>query len=77
MSETEKDMVNHPSHYTAYPVEVIEMIRLILTHKYGAEGFEAYCFGNELKYRLRLGLKGSAEQDKGKAMKYMEFREGK
>ena len=66
------DQVNHPSHYTAYPVEVIDMIRKVL----GPEGFKAYCLGNEIKYRMRAGLKGdNADQDIAKAMKYKEFRE--
>lgn len=63
--------VDHPSHYTAYPVEVIDVIRMIL----GAEGFRAYCFGNEIKYRMRAGFKDDAAQDIAKAMKYREFRE--
>lgn len=67
------DPVNHPAHYKAYPVEVIDIIRHVL----GPEGFRAYCIGNELKYRLRAGDKGDAAQDFAKAMKYREFREGK
>lgn len=67
-----EDTVNHPPHYTAYPVEVIDMIRAVL----GSEGFRAYCFGNEIKYRMRAGLKGDAQQDINKAMKYKEFRNG-
>ena len=65
------DMVNHPSHYTAYPVEVIDMIKAVL----GPERFEAYCLGNEIKYRMRAGLKGDPGQDLAKAMKYKEFRD--
>lgn len=65
------DMVNHPAHYVAYPVEVIDMIRAVL----GPEGFEAYCLGNEIKYRMRAGLKGDPGQDLAKAMKYKEFRD--
>ena len=67
------DEVKHPTHYTAYPVEVIDIIRAAL----GPEGFRAYCFGNEIKYRLRAGLKGdNAAQDIAKAMTYKQFREG-
>lgn len=65
------DPVNHPSHYTAYPVEVIDMIRQVL----GDCGFKAYCLGNEIKYRMRAGLKGDANEDLAKAMKYKEFRD--
>jgi hypothetical protein len=69
----DEDRVNHPSHYTAYPVEVIDIIRAVL----GAEGFRAYCLGNEIKYRMRAGLKGGGNgaEDIAKAMKYMEFRQ--
>lgn len=66
------DLVNHPPHYTAFPVEVIEIIKAAL----GPEGFKAYCFGNEIKYRMRAGLKGdNVEQDIAKAMTYKRFRE--
>jgi len=67
------DPVNHPSHYTAYPVEVIDIIRAAL----GPESFKAYCFGSEIKYRMRAGLKGKdkAQEDLAKAMMYKKFRE--
>lgn len=65
------EVVKHPSHYTAYPVEVIDIIKATL----GDDGFKAYCLGNEIKYRMRAGLKGdNAEEDIAKAMQYMEFR---
>lgn len=67
------DPVQRPSHYQRFGVEVIDIIRHVL----GPEGFNAYCIGNELKYRLRAGDKGDAAQDMAKAMKYREFREGK
>jgi len=65
------NQVEHPAHYTAYPVEVIDMIRVIL----GPEGFTAYCLGNEIKYRMRQGLKGDPQEDYAKAMQYKKFRE--
>jgi hypothetical protein len=68
------DAVAHPPHYTAFPVEVIEIIKAAL----GPDGFTAYCFGNEIKYRMRAGLKGdNAQEDIAKAMTYKSFREGK
>jgi hypothetical protein len=69
------DLVNHPSHYTAHPREVIDIIKDQLLAEYGLDGFRAYCWGNEIKYRMRAGLKGDAAQDIEKAMKYKEFRE--
>lgn len=69
------DPVNHPGHYTSLPIEAIKAIKLLVTEVYGEDGFRAYCFGNELKYRLRAGFKGPAEEEIGKALKYREFRE--
>lgn len=68
------DAVHHPAHYTAFPLEVIDIIKAAL----GPEGFKAYCFGNEIKYRMRAGLKGDdkAQEDLAKAMTYKRFREG-
>lgn len=65
------DNVNSPAHYTAYPLEVINIIHAIL----GNEGFRAYCFGNEIKYRMRAGFKGDAMEDIQKALAYKKFRE--
>ena len=55
------DNVNHPSHYTRWPVEVIN-----LTER------EGFLYGNILKYALRAGSKdGSAyEEDMAKAEWY-------
>ncbi len=70
------DNVNHPDHYALhYPLEVKDMIEIILINAYGPDAYKAYCLGNELKYRLRAGFKGDVSEEIGKAMKYMEFRE--
>ena len=55
------DNVNHPAHYTRWPVEVID-----LTER------ESFLIGNILKYALRAGSKaGSAyEEDMAKARWY-------
>lgn len=55
------DNINHPAHYTQWPVEVID-----LTER------EMFLIGNVLKYALRAGLKnGSAyEEDMAKARWY-------
>lgn len=55
------DKVNHPSHYTRWSVEVID-----LTER------ESFLIGNVLKYALRAGAKdGSAyEEDMAKACWY-------
>lgn len=65
------DAVNSPSHYNDYPVEVIEIIKRTLTK----EQFIGYCLGNEIKYRMRAGLKSdNIEEDIKKALKYRGFR---
>lgn len=55
------DSVNHPDHYTQWPVEVIN-----LTER------ETFLIGNTLKYALRAGLKDGAtyEEDMAKARWY-------
>lgn len=55
------DNVNHPDHYTQWPVEVIN-----LTER------ETFLIGNVLKYVLRAGLKDGAayEEDMAKARWY-------
>jgi hypothetical protein len=68
------DPVEHPGHYTRLPIEAIKAIELLVTEVYGKSGWEAFCFGSELKYRLRAGFKGDATEDIGKALKYEKFR---
>ena len=51
------DTVNHPTHYMAGSMEVIDHIEDILT----SEGFEGYCIGNVLKYVSRYRYKGGTE----------------
>lgn len=55
------DNVNHPAHYTRWPVEVIN-----LTER------EGFLYGNVLKYALRAGVKSGAtyEEDIAKAVWY-------
>jgi hypothetical protein len=55
------DNVNHPAHYTQWPVEVIN-----LTER------ECFLYGNVLKYALRAGSKPGAtyEEDMSKAVWY-------
>lgn len=55
------DNVDHPSHYTRWPVEVID-----LTER------EDFLYGNVLKYALRAGSKEGAayEEDMAKAAWY-------
>jgi hypothetical protein len=72
--ENKSETVHHPKHYKQLPLETIDIIRISLIERYGKQGYEAYCFGNEMKYRCRAGFKGDAVEDIGKALKYCEFR---
>lgn len=58
---TEEDVVNHPSHYTQYPVEVIELTRHM-----------PFDDGNVVKYVARSPFKGNRLQDLKKARWYLD-----
>ena len=45
------DVVNHPAHYTAYPVEVIDLTEHMNFNR-----------GNAVKYIARAGLKDPAKE---------------
>lgn len=66
------DQVHQPAHYTEYPKEVVDIIKFTLTE----EQFKGWCIGNELKYRLRAGLKDPDKlyEDLDKAMKIRQWR---
>ena len=70
--------VHHPKHYKHFGLETIDIIRLVLNARENKElsNFQAYCMGNELKYRLRAGLKpeNACDRDMQKALKYRDFR---
>lgn len=53
------DPVNHPDHYTAGGIEVIDVLKAKLT----PEQFTGFCLGNAIKYTLRAGHKGIAAED--------------
>jgi hypothetical protein len=61
------DMVNRPAHYNAGKYEVIDVIEDAVV---GADGFEAYCIGNVLKYVMRYRHKNGVE-DLRKAAWYL------
>lgn len=62
-----EDKVNHPKHYTQYPIEVIDMIIKI----FGIEKSIDYCTINAFKYRMRLGHKDDINQDLAKEQWYL------
>ena len=54
------DLINHPPHYTKFPVEVIEITEHL-----------DFCRGNAVKYLCRAGLKGDELEDLRKAQWYV------
>ncbi len=61
--------VEHPSHYTNYPCEVIDMMVAI----WGKEKVADFCEINAFKYRMRMGTKpdNAIEQDLKKEQWYL------
>lgn len=60
---TPHDPIRNPAHYTAYPVQPIEICRHL-----------GFCLGNVVKYVLRAPHKGGVE-DLQKALRYLEMEE--
>ena len=54
---SDKDMVNHPPHYTQGGIECIDAIKATE----GLDGFEGYCTGNAIKYLWRWKHKNGVE----------------
>lgn len=59
------DAVNHPSHYNAGDIEVIDVIE-------DAGMGEHFCLGNAIKYILRAPHKGTKFEDMKKARWYLD-----
>lgn len=64
----DKDMVNHPDHYTKGGIECIEAIRASMT----MEEFAGYLKGNVLKYLWRFESKENPSEDLAKANWYLD-----
>lgn len=64
------EMVNHPTHYNNYDVEVIEMMKKI----WGITATYNFCQMNAFKYRMRMGTKPGNDiiQDLDKEKWYLE-----
>ena len=69
MEKPEKDMVNHPPHYTQGEIECIQVIKYV-NNKLHTEGYEGYCLGNFIKYIWRCNYKNGWE-DINKAIFYL------
>lgn len=61
------EKVNSPTHYNAYPMEVIDIMQRV----FGKEQTAAFCLINAFKYRMRSGLKGDASVDFEKEKWYL------
>jgi hypothetical protein len=62
-ADRQPDPINHPPHYTATPIEPIQVI----------EAWElGFCLGNCVKYIARTGRKGPALEDLQKARWYLD-----
>ena len=76
-SESQKEMVNHPSHYKNNTYECIDVMLDI----FGKDKIIAFCELNAFKYLWRANNKGTDIQDKKKAIwylnKYIELKENK
>ena len=62
-----REMVNHPSHYNAYPIEAIDLLISI----FGPAKAIDFCYMTAMKYRLRLGYKDDINQDLAKEAWYL------
>ena len=67
--EGDYEMVNHPTHYNNYPIEVIDMMVGI----WGVENVALWCEITAFKYRMRMGTKpeNSIKQDLEKEAWYL------
>lgn len=72
----DNDMVVHPMHYTAGGIETLDYIKAKLGVLTQLTPFQAYCWGNVIKYLSRLGLKGDMNEDIGKALTYLNAMKG-
>lgn len=65
----EPDRVNHPKHYTAGGIEVLDIFKAKLT----PEEYRGALKANVLKYLFREGLKGKPLEDLKKAQFYLNL----
>ena len=68
MQNEQKDMVNHPAHYTQGGIECIDALEAATT---GLTGIEAVCTASAIKYLWRWKFKGG-KQDLEKARWYID-----
>jgi hypothetical protein len=64
-----EDDIDHPEHYTAGGIEVIDVIKAKLTE----EQFVGYLKGSAIKYILRSGHKHEHEKDLRKCIWFTQY----
>lgn len=64
-----QDKINHPPHYTAGGIEVLDIFKAKLT----PEEYRGALKANVLKYLFREHLKGSGPEDLKKAQFYLNL----
>lgn len=62
----DRDMVNHPSHYSINGVECIDVMESL----FGIDWVYHFCVLNAFKYQFRFNNKGKAQEDLRKAAWY-------
>lgn len=65
------DLVHHPDHYCRGGMEARDVIAAMMPP--GLTGYQGWCWGNAMKYLLRLGCKGPALEDLAKAGVYLDW----
>ena len=68
METTDKEMVNHPSHYNQGGIECIDA----MASAFGKDDVKAFCKLNAFKYLWRLGCKDEEIQEVGKIKWYLD-----
>lgn len=68
-AQVEKDMVDHPAHYSRYDLETIDALRGTMS----PDEFNGFLKGNAIKYLTRAGAKDALEQELRKACWYTMF----
>jgi hypothetical protein len=68
METTDREMVNHPSHYNQGDIECIDA----MMSAFGKEDVKAFCKLNAFKYLWRLGCKDEEIQEVGKIKWYLD-----
>ena len=63
------DNIKSPRHYEMFGRNTITILASAMT----IDEWRGFCFGNALKYRIRLGKKDSIESDLAKANYYEEL----